>query len=139
MENYVFLRSFVASILVPSNCLCFDSNSSHTLGGKQATHSHTHTHTHTNCHKIMICLCNVNSIVGIEVLRSASILVHNLSFTDSYRLIQLDSWAVVTMVVYSQDYLFSGPCHSSHIENMNTFGVWICSFLRCGGHLLGWE
>jgi hypothetical protein len=109
MENYIFWRSFVASILVPSNCLCFDSNSSHTLDGKHATRSartraHTHTHTH-NCHKIMIRLCNPNNTVGIEVLTSASILVHgtlhNLSFIDSYRSIQLDSWTRDNGILHS--------------------------------------
>jgi hypothetical protein len=84
--------------------------------------------------------------VGIAVLTSASILVpgtlYNLGFIDStvcYRLIRLDGWTVVTMVFYAQDYLVSGPCHSAPIEKMNTFVVWICSFLRCGGHLLGWD
>jgi len=68
MENYVFLRSFVASILVPFNCLCFDPTP---LILWVVSKRHTHTHTQ-NCHKIMICLCNANNTVGIEVLTSAS-------------------------------------------------------------------
>lgn len=132
-----FWRSCVASTLVPSNFLCSDSNSSHTLGAKQATHTH-------NCHKITICLCNPNNTVGTEVLTSAPILVpgtlYNFSFIDSTMCYTLINWQLDSCdngILHSGLPGF-GLCHSSHIEKKNTFWGQDLFILEVWRHLLGW-
>jgi hypothetical protein len=128
-----FLREFCCK-----HTSSLDSNSSYTLGGKQTIHTHTTTTSLQSASIILTILWALKFLDQHQFLYLGFYTTSVLYSAECYKLTQLDSCTVATIVYYTQDYLVPRPCQSSHIEKMNMFGVWICSFMKCRRHLLGW-